>query len=68
VNVLERIVAAIALGLLKWLEGRLEQQNRAVDAETDPALLRRAGDRVREWMRKDGPREREQSDQDRPVN
>jgi len=46
---LERIVAQVVVGLLGWLEKR--GVSVASDADPDPAVLRRAGDRLREWMR-----------------
>jgi len=46
----ERALAAVAVQILKYLETRREST--AVDADEDRAALRRAGDRLREWMRK----------------
>lgn len=46
---LERIVAQVVVGLLGWLEKR--GVSTASDADPDPAVLRRAGDRLRQWMR-----------------
>jgi hypothetical protein len=63
---LERIVAGIALAMVKWLEGRIEKRPRAVDSDLDRDALKRAGSRVREWMREDGSNQRGKSDSDRP--
>jgi hypothetical protein len=51
-EMLDRIVAQIALALFAWLEKRMERGSTACDATTDDAALRRAGGRVREWMHK----------------
>lgn len=49
---LERIVAQVTVALIGWLERRMERGTVAVDAEGDRDTLRRAGDRIRTWMRK----------------
>jgi len=64
-NAFERIVAAIALGLFRWLESRAESRHRAVDADMDRDRLRRAGARVREWMQSSSIGPRVESDPDR---
>ena len=48
----ERIVAAVCVALLGWLDKRISQSPTAIDADVDRAHLQRAGDRIREWMRK----------------
>ena len=65
---LERIVAQVAVAMLAWLDKRIERQSTAVDADIDPARLRRAGDRISEWLRRneDRIRPRGESDADRP--
>ena len=51
----ERALAAVAVQILRYLESR--RDSTAVDADADRETLRRAGDRLREWMRKpDGVR------------
>jgi hypothetical protein len=47
----ERLVLAIALALVAWLERRWEKSQAAKEADADHDRLRRAGDRVREWLR-----------------
>lgn len=51
---LDRIIATIALGLLSYLEKRMERGSLAVDADVDRDRLRRGGSRIREWLRKQG--------------
>lgn len=51
---LDRIIATIALGLLSYLEKRMERGSVAVDADVDRDRLRRGGARIREWLRKQG--------------
>ena len=51
---LDRIIAQITLGLLSYLEKRLERGSMAVDADVDRDRLRRGGSRIREWLRKQG--------------
>lgn len=51
---LEKIVAQIILGLWTWLEKRIERGTIAVDADLDKPRLRRAGTRIREWLRENG--------------
>lgn len=46
---LDRALVAIVLALLKHLEAR--GVSVAVDADRDPAVLDRAGSRLREWLR-----------------
>jgi hypothetical protein len=49
--VLERIVATITVGLIAWLDKRLSKDATAVDADVDRDSLRRAGARIRNWLR-----------------
>ena len=51
---LDRVIAQIALGLLSYLEKRMERGSLAVDADVDRDRLRRGGARLREWLRKQG--------------
>lgn len=53
-DMLERIVASIALALFDWLERRIASGSVAVDSDRDDARLRRAGSRLRGWLRKNG--------------
>jgi len=46
---LDRALVAIVLALLRHLEAR--GVSVAVDADRDPAVLDRAGSRLREWLR-----------------
>ena len=48
---LERIVAQVTVALIGWLDRRMERGTVAVDADGDRDTLRRAGDRIRAWMR-----------------
>jgi hypothetical protein len=50
--VLERIVAQIAVSLIAWLDRRISADKSAVEADPDRDSLRRAGARIREWLRK----------------
>ena len=53
---LDRIIASIVLALAAYLERRMERGKSAVDAPADRDRLRRAGARIRDWMRaKDDP-------------
>jgi len=54
---LDRIVAAVALALLQYLERRIERGSTAVDAAPDRERLRRGGARIREWLRENGARD-----------
>ena len=47
---LERVVAAVCVALLGWLDKRISQSATAIDADVDREHLRRAGDRIREWV------------------
>ncbi len=52
---LDRIIAAIALALLRHIESRIERGRVAVDSVRDVDGMRRMGSRIREWLRsKDG--------------
>lgn len=55
---LDRIVAAVALALLQYLERRIERGSMAVDSAPDRERLRRGGARIREWLRENGARDR----------
>ncbi len=48
---LDRIVTAIVLALLTWLERRIERSGQAAEADRHADALRRIGDRIREWER-----------------
>jgi hypothetical protein len=62
----ERIVAQITVALIAWLDRRIERGSSAVDADDDRQALRRAGNRIREWVRKpDGVRAGRESDEGR---
>jgi hypothetical protein len=54
---LDRIVAAVALALLQYLERRIERGSTAVDAAPDRERLRRGSARIREWLRENGARD-----------
>lgn len=58
------VISGILTGILRWLEGRLERARSAVDSSLDRARLRRAGARVREWLRANRARVGGKSDQD----
>ena len=63
---LERIVAQVAMALFGWLDGRISRGSTAVDAPSDRARLRRAGDRIGKWLREqDRVRSGKQPDADR---
>jgi len=63
---LNDFLARLALGILAYLEQRTRRT--AQDADPDPASLRLAGDRLREWMREqDRIRAGGKPDEDRPV-
>jgi hypothetical protein len=62
----ERIVAQITVALIAWLDRRIERGSSAVDADDDREALRRAGNRIREWVRQpNGVRARRESDEGR---
>ena len=48
---LERIVAQVTVALIGWLDRRMERGTVATDADADREALRRAGDRLRDWLR-----------------
>lgn len=55
---LERIVAQIVVALISWLDKRITNDKSAVEASADRDTLRRAGDRIRDWMREQQDRVR----------
>jgi hypothetical protein len=57
---LERFLAALALGIIDHLSRRT-----ARDADPDSALLQRGGASVREWLHANRARSRVKPDQDR---
>ena len=59
------LVAGLLFGLLDWLRSTFEAGHRAADAPSDPGRLRRAGGRLRAWLRSHGARARIESVQDR---
>jgi hypothetical protein len=63
---LDRIVAAIALALIDFIANRVERGRVAVDSLPDTDRLHRAGDRIREWLRKNGARVGGEPDQGGP--
>jgi hypothetical protein len=46
---LERVAAAIVVGLLRWLESR----RTVASADVDAAHMRRVGAAVRQWLQQD---------------
>lgn len=66
----ERIVAALAVALLGWLDKRISQSKIAVDADADRDRLRLAGERIQQWMQQqqNGVHPRGQPDKDRPID
>jgi hypothetical protein len=48
---IDKIVVAIVLALLSWLEKRIEQGKVAIDADLDFDRLRNAGSRIDAWVR-----------------
>lgn len=44
-----QLVAALVIGLLKWLEERHAQSKNAIEARRSADTLSRIGDRVRAW-------------------
>jgi hypothetical protein len=60
-----RLLAALVVALAEFLVKRIERGSVAVDADRDLDRLRRAGGRLREWMREDGSGERRKPDADR---
>lgn len=47
---IERIAAAIALGIFDWLAKRAERGSTAIDASRDTRTLDRAADSLRVWL------------------
>lgn len=63
---LDKIIVQVALALFQYIERRIAAGKIAVEADADPARLRRAGARIREWVRQqDSLHPRRESDQDR---
>lgn len=46
----ERIVAAVCLALLEWIDKRIAKGTVSADADVDRDRLRLAGDRIRVWV------------------
>lgn len=61
-----RIIEVIVTALLRFLVGEAAKSNEAVDAPRDLPRLRRAGKRIRAWMRSRRPDSGGSSDADRP--
>ena len=61
---LERIIVALVMALLTWLEKRHGQSKKPRAADRHPDPLARIGQRVRDW--EDRARARRQPDPDRP--
>ena len=59
---LERIITAIVLALVGWLEKKYASSKRPVETDSSPDALSRIGARVRVW--ENGARARGQSDAD----
>lgn len=47
-------LSQLLIALLSWIEERAKRGHVAIDADRDDGSIRRAGARVREWMRQDG--------------
>lgn len=47
-------LSQLLIALLSWIEERAKRGHVAIDADRDDGSIRRAGARVREWLRKDG--------------
>lgn len=54
------------IAILSWVEERANRGHIAIDADRDDGRIRRAGSRLREWMRTDGSSKSGQSDAGRP--
>lgn len=65
---LDRILAGIAMGILDYLARRIERGHVAVDADLDVDRLRRAGDRINQWLREDSARRGRKSDENWPPS
>lgn len=55
---------ALFMSLLQWAEGLFRQRGMGADAQSDRGLLSRGGSRIRDWMHKNRPGEREQPNPD----
>ena len=58
------LIRALLDSLLEWASTLAGKRGKATDAPTDHGFLRRAGDRIREWVHADGASQRSKSDQD----
>jgi hypothetical protein len=64
----DRVLAGIALGILDYLARRIERGHVAVDADLDVDRLRRAGDRINEWLLANGAGRGGKPDKDWPPS
>lgn len=56
------------VAVLTWIEERAKRGHLAIDADRDDSGVRRAGNRISQWMRKDSARSAGKPDQDRPKD
>ena len=50
----QKLIVAIVMGLLAWLEKQHDKSKTAVDADRRADALRRIGERVKQWETKHG--------------
>lgn len=56
------------IAILSWVEERAKRGHIAIDADRDDGRIRRAGSRLREWMRSNRSSELRKPDADRPSD
>jgi hypothetical protein len=69
VNVLSRIVAALVVALVSWMEKRHAKSRKPIDADRRARDLDRVGRRVREWedrARRGGQPDPRRTERERP--
>lgn len=60
------ILTTLVVALLEFFAKLAAGSRKAIEANRDPAVLRRAGSRIRQWMHKSRTDSGIKSDQDRP--
>ena len=65
---IEKIAVAIILGLLSWLEKRIEKGKVAIDSDLDFDRLRNAGTRIDSWLQQNGSSNGGQSSSNGPKS
>lgn len=65
---MNEILKALVMALLEFFAKLAAESRKAIEADRDSAVLRRAGSRIRQWMHKSRADSGVKSDQDRPTD